>query len=94
MGLKYRIAYDDFSGYPHKRSKKAFSWYLIIVLLCAAAVLYWGYSSGDIRPYELLLPGDPAVTTDAFLQLAESLDRGEALSDALDVFCHTVMESR
>ena len=94
MALKYRIEYGNYSRYQKSNTFKMLAHYLCPVILCVALLLYIGYSHNLSQIYELILPGDPAVTTDAFRHLSESLDRGEALSDALDVFCETIMDTR
>ena len=94
MALKYRIEYGNYSRYQKSKTFKMLTSYLCPLILCVALLLYIAYSHYPSQIYELILPGDPAVTTDAFRQLSESLDRGEALSDALDVFCETIMDAR
>ena len=68
--------------------------YLFVLLLCASIVAYIVSLPEKTRLYDLFLPGAPHITADAFLQLSDSLDRGEPLSDALDVFCTTIMDVR
>lgn len=94
MALKYRIEYGNSSRHPKNKTFKILAPYLCPLILCGALLLYTVYSHNSPRIYELFLPGDPAITTDAFRQLSESLGRGDALSDALDVFCETIMDAR
>ena len=94
MALKYRIVYDNCPRYKQNRYAKKVKVYLSIILLCSAAVLFFVLPPGDTKIYHLFLPGDPIVTEQAFCQLSESLDRGVALSDALDAFCKSVIQIR
>lgn len=94
MALKYRIVYGSYSRYQKRSIFNKPIQYLFPLLLCAAFVLCLVYSPDHSKYYELLLPGDPAVTTDAFRQLSDAIRSGETFIDALDVFCETVMDVR
>ena len=94
MAIKYKIVYDDYSQYKKRGNNKTFARHLIPVLLSIAIVLFIVCVPGRNKLFDLFLPGDPSITTEAFCQLAESLDRGDALLDALDAFCNTVMDVR
>lgn len=92
MALKYRIDYGSYSRYKKCNLRNRFRLYVPLLLICAVLVFYYFYSPSDANICEVILPGDPIVTTDAFQRLYNALSRGEALTDALDVFCKTVME--
>ena len=52
------------------------------------------YTSNSTKLYELILPGDPAVTANAFCELSKAIGRGESLSAAIDDLCDTIMATR
>lgn len=41
---------------------------------------------------ELLIPGDPAVTKEAFVQFTEDVRQGESVTDAITAFCREIIE--
>ena len=86
--MAYRIEYDSGGVKRKVAEKKRFP--VVWLLLCAAAavlmipgvrttVLHW------------LLPGDGAVTARALCELVTDLREGEALSDAVTVFCREII---
>ena len=94
MAVKYRIEYEGYSLYPKKNTLARILLHLLPWLACASIIALLFYLPEEAKLRDLLLPGDPAVTTDAFVQLSESLDQGESLSAALDVFCHAILDVR
>lgn len=94
MALKYKIVYGNDTRYRQPRRIHTVARYLAAVFLCIVVVILAVLPPVKNKLYDLFLPGSPAVTSDALCQLAEALGRGEALTDALDVFCNTVMETR
>ena len=94
MAVKYRIEYGNYSRYRKGSILKKLAPYLFPIILFTSFILFIAYSHNPSNLYELILPGDPAVTADAFEQLSEAIGRGDAFADALDVFCETIMEVR
>lgn len=94
MALKYRIVYGSYSRYQKKSIINKFKQYLYPLLLCAVFLLCLVYSPDKAKFYELLLPGDPTVTTNAFHQLTNAIRSGDTFFDAVDVFCEMVMDVR
>lgn len=92
MALKYRIQYDKISPHKHNADCKKTVRFLYILLIFAVIILLVISPSGKLRPHNLLLPGDPNITSKALRELSVSLDRGEELFDALDAFCQTIMD--
>ena len=68
--------------------------YTVYVTLCILLLAIFMFTPIRDKFYELFLPGDPAVTTGAFREFCVAMDRGEALKNALDEFCKTVMGQR
>lgn len=94
MALKYRIEYDRYPVYQRKNSLAIALRTLLPLLMCILLIVLLFYSPTATRLRDLLLPGDPAITMEAFRQLSVALDHGEPLTDAMDVFCHAIMEVR
>lgn len=92
MARKYQIVYDSYACYEKKKIAKHFLAYLFPLLLCIIFISYLAHTEKDINIPKLLMPGDASITTAAFQQLTEAIKSGETLSEALDVFCETVME--
>lgn len=94
MELKYRIEYDSYSRYQKRTLFHRFLPYLLPLLLCTALVLMLLYSPNSYKYSGVLLPGDPAVTTEAFQQFSEAIIHEKNLPHAIGVFCETIMEVR
>lgn len=94
MALKYRIKYDTYSKYNERKPCRCLWTYLIVCFVLSSLCLLMAYTPSASFLYELILPGDPAVTVEAFQQMSKALDSGADLSDVLDVFCVTVMDAR
>ena len=94
MSLKYRIVYDTSPRYKNRTILQRCTPYLLPLLLCAVFIYCLLTSSDPTKFHNLLLPGDPAVTIHAFQQLSEEISNGETVSNALGVFCETVLEVR
>jgi len=94
MGMKYRITYDAYPQYEKKRSYRKLTHYLFSFLVCGVLIVVLITSSNTGKLYESILPGDPAVTTEAFHQLSAAMESGETLTKALAIFCETIMDAR
>ncbi len=75
-------------GSKHKKTKRFFSALLII---CIAGVLLQLYRSGVL--YELLIPGEPAVTVAAMEMLARNISEGMPFLQAAETFCVEIFRS-
>ena len=94
MALKYRIIYNSCPRYEKKNKAKRTIRHLLVITLAIVLVFYLTCSSERLKLYELILPGDPVVTTTALHQLSNAVDQGLPLSDALDAFCNTIMDGQ
>ena len=61
--------------------------FILVLYLVAGA--YWPKGSALLR--RVLLPGEPSAAEMAFTRLVEDLRMGESLTDAVTVFCATVV---
>lgn len=94
MSFKYRITYDDYPKYRRKKYfRKIFPSLLPLFLLLLLAIVLSKTPDREIA-CELLLPGNPTVTNEAFNQLSYAMSRGEGILDALDAFCETVLSNQ
>lgn len=94
MALKYRIVYNENSKPRRTHTQHTTVKHLIPGILVALIIAFLAISPHRSKFVQLLLPGDPTVTTNALQEFSNTLSRGESLSSALDVFCETVMEQR
>ena len=92
--MGYRITYGQVSGktYPGATGKSSFVQFLLCAVLAFLLLtrLFWPEGTAALR--ELLIPGDSRTTAAAFSALVEDVRQGEALSDALRVFCREVLD--
>lgn len=72
----------------HTLPSRFFPASIILLISVAFFTLAVRYGNAD-----WLLPGDPAVTKDAFEELIENLKAGEAFVNAVTAFCHEVTGS-
>ena len=94
MAIKYRIEYEGYSKYPKSTVIKKLIPYLLPILLCITLVHIFLYFDPEAHLFDLLLPGDSAVTVHAFERLSESIGRGDTLPQALEIFCNTVINAQ
>lgn len=90
--MGYQIIYDAKDKHFIKKPKKARRTGIVICILSVLTLGILRFSGWGDTLWQYMLPGDPAVTTEAFQNLAESLKDGQSLSDAVYVFCDTVIQ--
>lgn len=86
--MAYRIKYNLVGPDRKTTQKSKRTWAIVTalgigVLMAIALHLPWAQ--------DLLLPGDSAVTAAALEGLAENLQQGESLMDAITVFCRSII---
>ena len=94
VAIKYRIKYENYAKYPKNSVIQKLILYLSPVLCSVAVILAFILLRPASNLYELFLPGDPAVTIQAFNQLSGAIGRGDALPQALEAFCQTVINAQ
>ena len=89
--MSYRIDYA-----PQKTRKKntrhpgrSVIAFVLLLFVIISAVQVSGLQEHLVP---LLLPGDPQVTQEAFVQLVERLHRGEGFQQAVVVFCQQILD--
>lgn len=92
MGMGYRIEYDTFVGKYEIREKKRTKWPLVMLAVSLLFLLTCGvWTEGAQKLRSFLIPGDDAVTVQAFKSMTEDLRSGASLGDAVYTFCHYVI---
>ena len=91
--MGYRIDYGPVKrvrGLEKRTSGLAALTGLFFLLFVITVCCFWPEGVAELR--QILLPGDPAVTTSAMEELADSLRTGEMIFDSLRAFCARVLE--
>ena len=90
--MSYQIIYDPKD--IHKANKRRKHRYAKIAICILGIFIFeilrftgWGNTI-----WQYLIPGDPVITTEAFQKLSDGLQSGQSLSDAVFVFCETVIQ--
>lgn len=90
--MGYRVAYETVPKVrrmEQRRSGRAALTALFFAVFLFLTAVFW--PKGREALQELLLPGDPAVTVEALETLAEELQTGVQLGNALENFCLTIV---
>ena len=86
--MAYRIKYN-LVGPDRKTTQKSKRTWMIVTALGIGGLMTIALHLPWAR--NLLLPGDSAVTAAALEGLAENLQQGESLMDAITVFCRNII---
>lgn len=90
--MSYQIIYDSKDMHiANKRKKRRHTGLMVcilsILMLGILRISGWGETL-----WQYMIPGDPEITAEAFQNLSDSLQNGHSLSDAVFVFCNTVIQ--
>ena len=92
--MAYRIVYGEEPEFGKRKSIRmrvvAAYTFVCLVLWGLLTVKFWPEGREVLE--EFLLPGDPAVTRQALSHMAENLRSGEAIGDAVVVFCREIVD--
>lgn len=91
--MGYRIEYESPRQYPTKKPRGSRIFWLtgaFLLIFTCFTLQFW--PQGRELLEEALLPGDPAVTKQAFSLMTQQLRQGEAIGDALAAFCREVID--
>ena len=93
--MSYRIEYD-FSNKQFRKQQLRWGRILpvaacLCILLVAFSVKFWPEGREVLE--SVLIPGDEAVTKEAFHIMLLDLRNGTALGEALNVFCREIIEN-
>ena len=92
--MGYRIVYEadgirrEQNNIVHKRLVGLLTGCLLAFLVLT--MHFW--PEGKAKLEEMFLPGDPAITKQAFFSMTEQLRAGVAIGDAVAAFCQEVMD--
>lgn len=90
--MSYQIRYDSNETRTNKNQSKKKWKTLSIGIIIAVLFCVFRFSHWDNELWDHLIPGNADITKSAFRNFTESLRNGEAFSDAVYVFCDTVLE--
>lgn len=94
MSLKYRIVYDNHPKYSKKHNVSIKTRHYVSTLIIILIALSLLFSPFVTHIYDIILPGNPDVTRNALHEFSNTIDRGESLVSALDVFCNAIISNR
>ena len=91
--MGYRIVYDDLGGKYEissaSRGKNPMLLWAFLGLLLLGSAVFWPEGSAKLRSW--FIPGEDAVTVQAFQIMRDDLLRGASLGDAVEAFCRYVI---
>ena len=89
----YRIEYDGQAGrYEVKPEKNWFPGIVIVTVLVLISICFW---PGDMQKFRsFLIPGEDAVTVQAFRNMTDDLRSGATLGEAVEAFCRFVIHEQ
>lgn len=92
--MAYRIVYSVSEDCVCKKKLRVgnIAGYSIICLILFAYLTARFWPAGREVMEEALLPGDVTVTRQALVHMAENLRSGEAIGDAVVVFCREIVD--
>ena len=92
-GMGYKIVYGTDSMQVASASESGGRLRLMtaacLLVFCMLVRCFWPEGTGLLR--EIILPGEPTATEQAFDRMLEDLRLGESLGDAVTVFCKDVI---
>ena len=90
--MSYQIVYDSKDMHIINKPKKRSHTGLVVCILGILMLGILRFTSWGNAIWQYMIPGDPVVTTEAFQNLSDSLQNGRSLSEAVFVFCETVIQ--
>ena len=91
--MGYRIEYDGRAGKYEVRSEgKRFPVLFFCAAAFVAALCLWPQGMESVRSF--LIPGEDAVTVQAFHGLTDDLRSGASMEAALEAFCRCVLDGK
>ena len=90
--MSYQIIYDTADMCRSRKSKNRQNPLLMVCIFSIALIGFLRISGWWDTLWQNLIPGDPAVTTVAFQNMTENIQQGQSISDAIFVFCESVIQ--
>ena len=91
--MGYRIEYDGRAGkYEVKREGKGLPKVLLCGVILIAALILWPQGAQKLRSF--LIPGEDAVTVQAFHNMTDDLRSGATVGEAVEAFCRYVIHGQ
>lgn len=91
--MAYRIQYEAIGSAKPAFIKKYGMFVFVVFLLVTTVTVSVAHFYGAQWAMHLLFPGDPQVTAAALEGLAEALQQGTSVMDAITAFCRAVITS-
>ena len=91
--MGYRIEYDGRAGkYEVKPEGKGLPKVLLCGVILIAALMLWPQGTKMLRSF--LIPGEDAVTVQAFQNMTNDLRSGATVGEAVEAFCRYVIHGQ
>ena len=90
--MSYQIIYDSKDKHIANKQNRRRHTGLTVCILSILILGILRISGWGDALWQYMIPGDLAITTEAFQNLSDSLQNGQSLSDAVFVFCDTVIQ--
>lgn len=92
--MSYRIVYGEEPVRWQRKSMRVgrIAAYTTVCLILFASLTWKFWPAGAEVLQEVFLPGDADVTRQALSNMAENLRAGEAIGDAVAVFCREIVD--
>lgn len=91
--MSYRIVYGEEPMHWQKKNRTGrIVAYTAICLILFLTLTWKFWPAGAEVLQEVLLPGDAELTRQALTNMVENLRAGEAIGDAVSVFCQEIVD--
>ena len=92
--MGYRIEYDGQAGkyQVHEERKRFPVLFLFTTGLILATMFFWPQGVQELR--SMLIPGDDALTLQAFQTMTDDLRSGATVGEAVEAFCRFVIHGK
>ena len=92
--MAYRITYGE-NNIQKQHGRKKIKWKPIVVgILALTLAVTLCIPAGRLWLRDLILPGNEEITAGALENLAEDLENGVSLGDAVDAFCYEIIHGQ
>ena len=92
--MPYRIEYDKSNQKYEIRNQNTYRFHLILlasyIVFFILTSTFWPEGRALIQ--ELMIPGDNAVTSEAFSTMTRELRSGASFNDAIYTFCYEIID--
>lgn len=90
--MSYQIIYNSKEMHVLKNTQKRKHRGLTVCIFTLVLLAILRFSGFGSELWMNLIPGDPTVTVSAFSNMTDALQNGQNITEAVFVFCETVIE--